>query len=72
MSGNVWEWVSDWKGDYPSGSVTDPVGATTGSIRVFRGGGWDFIGGFIRSAFRYDNAPSLRDFNLGFRLIRVN
>ena len=40
MHGNVWEWVWDWKADYPSGSVTDPVGPSGGSTRVDRGGSW--------------------------------
>ena len=40
MYGNVWEWCQDWEEDYPSGSVTDPSGATSGLSRVVRGGCW--------------------------------
>ena len=40
MSGNVDEWCWDWYGNYSSGSQTNPAGASSGSYRVFRGGGW--------------------------------
>ena len=34
MHGNVWEWVHDWKANYPGGALTDPVGPASGSHRV--------------------------------------
>jgi formylglycine-generating enzyme required for sulfatase activity len=40
MTGNVWEWCSDWSGLYPSVGVTDPVGPSSGSDHVIRGGSW--------------------------------
>ena len=40
MLGNVNEWCEDWYGDYPVRSATDPVGASTGTRRVMRGGSW--------------------------------
>lgn len=41
MSGNVNEWCQDRYGSYSSAAVTDPTGASSGSIRVIRGGGWN-------------------------------
>jgi len=70
MHGNVWEWCQDWKGDYPTGSVTDPTGPSGGSYRVIRGGGWYGYASYCRSAFRNDNSPGYRNSGLGFRLLR--
>ncbi len=69
MHGNVWEWVQDWYGDYPTGQVTDPTGASSGSVRVRRGGSWDAPAINCRSANRSIFTPSRRSYNLGFRLI---
>jgi formylglycine-generating enzyme required for sulfatase activity len=68
MHGNVWEWCSDWHGDYPTGSVTDPIGPATGSIRVIRGGCWINGAVICRSAYRFGDVPSFRFLILGFRV----
>ena len=69
MHGNVWEWCQDWKGDYPSGSVTDPKGPSSGSYRVLRGGSWGNGPWYCRSAYRTGSNPDSRSYNLGFRLV---
>jgi len=68
MLGDVFQWCRDWYGPYQGGSVTDPIGATSGTIRVSRGGGWLVPAGHCRSAYRYGDGPGYRDTNLGFRL----
>jgi formylglycine-generating enzyme required for sulfatase activity len=68
MHGNVWEWCSDWSGDYPDGEVTNPHGPSLGSYRANRGGGWSFNAGICRSALRDGGFPSYRFDDLGFRL----
>jgi formylglycine-generating enzyme required for sulfatase activity len=70
MHGNVWEWCQDWYAAYPSGSATDPTGATSGSNRVFRGGGWGHGARFCRSAYRFWSTPGIRINDLGFRVLR--
>lgn len=39
-------------------------------IRVFRGGGWDFVASYARVAIRLSGAPALAYDGIGFRLTR--
>ena len=73
MHGNVSEWCLDIFGDYISGAVTDPMGASTGDRRVLRGGGLRNNAGFCRSALRINNRDpsSFRHTDLGLRLSLV-
>ena len=57
MSGNVWEWCQDWKGDYSSTSQTNPQGPATGTGRVLRGGSWLNVARFCRLSFRFNYDP---------------
>jgi formylglycine-generating enzyme required for sulfatase activity len=68
MHGNVWEWVYDWKADYPGGSLTNPEGPASASIRVLRGGNWNGAGTVLRSARRHGSYEDSRTYGHGFRL----
>jgi formylglycine-generating enzyme required for sulfatase activity len=71
MHGNVWEWVWDFYGEYPSDPVADPEGSATGEWRVKRGGSFYFDARRCRSAMRMDDHPQFKYSNLGFRLVRT-
>ncbi|GHV68884.1 hypothetical protein FACS1894199_16810 [Bacteroidia bacterium] len=69
MSGNVCEWCSDWFGIYSSSQQQDPMGASSGSARVYRGGSWGGSATHCRVSNRAYDAPSSRYYDLGFRLV---
>ncbi|GHT74739.1 hypothetical protein FACS189456_6360 [Bacteroidia bacterium] len=70
MSGNVWEWCSDWwRANYSSSAQTNPTGASSGDTRAVRGGSLGLGTRYCRVAHRYQYAPHERYRYLGFRLV---
>ena len=69
MSGNVCELCSDWYGSYSSSSQTNPQGPNSGSYRVSRGGGWEYIASNWRVAKRNYGYPWDASNRCGFRVV---
>ncbi|MCA3275672.1 MAG: formylglycine-generating enzyme family protein [Roseomonas sp.] len=72
MHGNVWEWVEDIYGLYPS-VATDSSPRVDGdeSKRVLRGGCWKVYPRLLRSANRNWDLPGARDNFITFRVART-
>ena len=72
MHGNVWEWVQDCYKDSYRGTPTDgsAVVSPDCSLRILRGGAWNYFPQLLRSAYRYATAPDIRLDIAGFRVAR--
>ena len=72
LSGNVWEWVSDWYGAdyYKQSPEANPTGPTNGVNRVIRGGSWYSQVTALGSAFRLFHEPGHGTLYVGFRCVK--
>ena len=74
MTGNVWEWTSDWFGvNHSAAEVVDPHGPAHGEGKVLKGGSFLCHTSYCnryRVAARTQNTPDSSTSNLGFRCVR--
>lgn len=69
MSGNVWEWVSDWFGYFTDMPEDNPVGPENGEFKIVKGGSWfGYIGG-NRVSCRGSDEPVNKRSYIGFRVV---
>lgn len=77
ITGNMWEWCSDWFGIKFEAVTTphDPAGPHTGETRVMKGGSFLCHASYCnryRVAARTSNTPDSSASNIGFRCVRVS
>jgi formylglycine-generating enzyme required for sulfatase activity len=58
MSGNVWEWCTDWHPNY------------VGTFRVIRGGSWGIDAYYARCGDVFWRHPDFGNYYVGFRSVR--
>jgi formylglycine-generating enzyme required for sulfatase activity len=73
MHGNLYEWCGDYYDEkwYSTSPPNDPNGPSAGSSRVIRGGYWNLLASYCRTASRNTYSPSYRGTTYGFRCVSV-
>ena len=73
MSGNVFEFCSDWFNDdyYSVSPKHNPTGPSSSRFRIMRGGCWGILPGQSRVSCRWGISPRYCDSFAGFRVICV-
>ena len=72
ISGNLWEWASDWFGDtyFTKEAVSNPKGAATGERRILKGGNFHCVLEELRISERHHKRPDDVAIYSGFRCAR--
>jgi formylglycine-generating enzyme required for sulfatase activity len=74
MSGNVWEWCTDWfdANYYQLSPKRNPQGPTSGDDRVLRGGGYCFLAKHCRVSSRMRFKPNSHHISLALCGVRLS
>jgi formylglycine-generating enzyme required for sulfatase activity len=74
MSGNVWQWMSDWYAEtyYANSPEHDPRGPAAGKLRVLRGGYWGDPSSRMRTTRRIALPPDARGPGYGLRVVQIS
>jgi formylglycine-generating enzyme required for sulfatase activity len=72
LTGNVWEWCSDWYGDYSKAEELNPQGPSNGTRKVKRGGSFSETNfeSDLRITNRASEPPEFSSYNIGVRLVK--